>query len=515
MLEWIAGGKPDHPLADPRRARELLAGLPAFDPARALDEVRDWVDSVVHAAGFRLDDRLALVKQLDEAGQPFQRKLLRDYLEAQRLQKFQENRWWTAAFSFSKHLTDAYAACLEEARKGAKSGSKGLLTLAACRGLRAVGQQLKWMQLRYGPVEKEAWVALAGFYRFAAERRCERELVELYPAVPLNTSPERELLKVLMLWASSLDALSPTLLEIAERLTSHFVPSFVMERGERRAATHAFDLDAGRPPMRAAATAASGAAPLLFGAGVALESMQDMRKALERDVVPDELGLGTTYRAAAVKDALEHLAHYWSPNPPERRHARLKVQTRLAVLNGFERLMDELTGAESLDFHGIESWLIEDISASGFGALVPEVKPEWIRVGALVGTRPEGVTRWGLGVVRRLRRDARNQGYVGVETLAREVATVRLKPVGHEWDPAVGADAEGYLSALWLHDGAAPTGQATVALRAGVYSPGESLHMQRQGGAYLLIPAGLRERGQDYDIASYREMLREDGADHV
>ena len=169
MFDWFAGGKPDHPLADPKRARELLAGLPAFDPAGALDEVCDWLDSVMHARGFRLDDRLALVKQLDEAAQPFQRKLLRDYLEGQRLQKVQENRWWNASFSFWKQLADAYAACLEEAR-GAKSGSKSLPTLAACRGLRAAGQQLKWMQLRYGPVEKEAWSVVR-----SEERRVGKE----------------------------------------------------------------------------------------------------------------------------------------------------------------------------------------------------------------------------------------------------------------------------------------------------------------------------------------------------
>ncbi|HSD59517.1 MAG TPA: hypothetical protein VLC55_01515, partial [Burkholderiales bacterium] len=349
MLDWIAGGKPDHPLADPKRARELMAGLPAFDPARALDEVRDWVNSVMHTPGFRLEDRLALVKQLDEAGQPFQRKLLRDYLAAQRLQKLQENLWWTAAFSFWKQLADAYAACLEEARRGAKSGSKSLLALAACRGLRAIGQELKWTQLRYGPAEREAWVALAGFYRFAAERGSDQEPVELDPGVPRQTTPERELLKVLMLWASSLDALSPTLLEIAECLSAHFAPAFVIERGARRVATHAFDLDAGRPPVRATVAAATGAAPLLFGAGAALAPMQAMRKVLERGTVPDELNLGSTYGAAAVQDALAHLAHYWSPNPPQRRHTRIKVQTRLAVLNGYERLLDELTGAGALN----------------------------------------------------------------------------------------------------------------------------------------------------------------------
>ncbi|HSD59722.1 MAG TPA: hypothetical protein VLC55_02600, partial [Burkholderiales bacterium] len=104
------------------------------------------------------------------------------------------------------------------------------------------------------------------------------------------------------------------------------------------------------------------------------------------------------------------------------------------------------------------------------------------------------------------------QGYVGVETLAREVTAVRLKPVGHGWDTGVAADPDGYLPALRLQDGAAPMGRATVALRAGVFSPGRSLHMLRQGRTYLLIPAGLQERGQDYDIVSYREVLREDGS---
>ena len=34
--------KPDHPMADPKQARELLAELPVGDSAKALDEVTFW-----------------------------------------------------------------------------------------------------------------------------------------------------------------------------------------------------------------------------------------------------------------------------------------------------------------------------------------------------------------------------------------------------------------------------------------------------------------------------------------
>ena len=45
-LDWLGGGKVDHPMADPKRAREIVAELPAGDSAKALAEITYWLDSI-------------------------------------------------------------------------------------------------------------------------------------------------------------------------------------------------------------------------------------------------------------------------------------------------------------------------------------------------------------------------------------------------------------------------------------------------------------------------------------
>jgi hypothetical protein len=504
----MGGSGPDHPLADPERAKELLDTLPPFDPPKALEEIRDWIDSVMRTEGFCIDDRIGLIMLLDESAQPFHRTLLGDYLAAPRVQKFHEQRQWTAASLFWRELGFAYLRCLGEVDSGTRFVSSDLVAAAACRGLRAAGQHLKWLQLRYGPLDDNAWTVLSNLYRFAMAHDIDRHPIELYPGVPGQTTPERELLKVLMFWIAAPDTLSPQSIEIAERLTGHFAPVFLLERGTRRVCTHCFDLDGRRPPGRAPVGAA-GPTLLFFGPGDALHQMDRTRKVLESGAFPEDIALDDRYEPAALLETLEHFVQHWVPNTPERRFVRHKIQARLTVINNLQRLMGELDHGETPDFEGIESWLIEDVSAGGFAAVIPELKPEWIRVGALIGTRPEGVGRWGVGIIRRLKRDAQNQGYVGVQTLSREAHIIKLKPVGSVWGGGLTVDNAGYLSALWFADGGEPAGEMTLLIPATAYSHAQSLQMLRCGETRLLSPLGLRERGDDYALAQFRVMPRE------
>src|SRR5512135_827029 len=78
-MKLFGGGKPDHPLADPKEAKRVLEALPANDPVKALDELMHWLESVAAVEGFRPEDRIELLFMLDEAAQPRVRKLTRDY----------------------------------------------------------------------------------------------------------------------------------------------------------------------------------------------------------------------------------------------------------------------------------------------------------------------------------------------------------------------------------------------------------------------------------------------------
>ena len=158
-LNLSGGGKADHPLADPRRAREIVDALPANDSIKALGEITEWLESLGRADGFKLDRRFATIDLFDGAAKIFQRKLAQDYLALTRQQKVQEHRIWTVSFGFWKQLGDAYIRCVHEHEtnmSGAAAIHKDVPVIVA-RAMRALTLQLKWILLRYGLVEPRIW----------------------------------------------------------------------------------------------------------------------------------------------------------------------------------------------------------------------------------------------------------------------------------------------------------------------------------------------------------------------
>lgn len=514
MFKWI-GGKPDHPMADIKEARRMLAELPAGDAFKALEEVTDWIESVMRTDGFRLDQKVETVKLLDETAQQFQRKLARDYLAAARLQKFQENRLWNTLFNFWKHLGLAYCGCIQACQEGAKGSGdiKRELPLITCRAIRTLSAQLKWMQMRYGPIDPSIWAILGKVYEFAEARGFARQSATLYPGVPGDSTPEREFLKILILWVSAPDGLVPLHLEIAERVAAHFSPLFFIENSPRSQGAHWFNLAGGRPPARLMPNTRAAPTVRYFGAGAALDQLGQLLQQAEKGVVPESVNLGAAYKPGIVLEVLRHLALNWSPQPPVRKSERHGVKARLSVVNGLERVAENLS-EDSLSFSGEagESWIVENISVGGFAAVIPRIKSDWIRVGCLLGVKPEGVARWDIGVIRRLSRDEQNQGHVGVQTLAKGASAIKLRPKDSKWASSAAAEDEDCRHALLLGDSTG-AGEAMLLLTPGSFSAAQSFEMLAAGGRHLLIPVTLVEKGEDYDLARFRVMRQEDGGE--
>jgi len=127
-MALFGGGKPDHPMADIKLAKKLISELPAADPAKALDEVTFWLDSVSRTEGFKLDYRFELFDLLDQAAKLHQRKLAQEYLSTDRQDKFRENKLWTTVYEFWKMLGGAYTQCVEQFQSGAGAVRTGDFT---------------------------------------------------------------------------------------------------------------------------------------------------------------------------------------------------------------------------------------------------------------------------------------------------------------------------------------------------------------------------------------------------
>ena len=496
----LFGSKSAHPLADPKEAKRVLEGLPANDPYKTLDELGHWLESVAGAEGFKPEARLQLLFLLDDTAQPRLRKISAEYFAATRPSRFQENRLWTTAHGYLKQAAWAYGRAVELFVQNAKGAdaAKAQLPLLVVRTLRSFAQQIKWMHLRYGPIDLQSWGVLNRVYAFAESKQLAQARAAAY-GQGSETTPQLEFLKGVMFSASAPDGLLPIEIDLAERVIAQLAPRFVLAGAP--SAEHVYWTDLGQAITPARVTKAPPATPGLrcFGAGPAFGTVS---AAAERvmtggQTAPD-INLGGTYEPELVLETLRHLEMYWAPQPPERKSQRHAVKSRLAVTHGLEGVMNVLGGGDSLDFdnQNAESWIVENVSAGGFGAVVPQMKGDWLRVGALLALQPEGGSNWVLGVVRRVNKTSGQQARVGIETLSKA-------PIVTEFSMGKGAAQIGVLLKT------AEAVEARIVLRPGVFAPAQNLEIARGDKHHVYLPQAVAERGEDYEIARFREMVRE------
>ncbi len=513
-MALFGGGKPDHPMADLKLAKKLISELPANDASKALDEVTFWLDSVIRTEGFKVDYRFELFDVLDQSAKSYQRKLAQEYLGTDRQEKFRENKLWTTIFEFWRLLGQAYTQCVEQFQSGASgAGSiKNDLPVIIARAMRSLTLQLKWVLQRYGPVEDRIWGDLGRLYLFAEARDIATTVIAIYPGAHGQGTVQQEFLKAIMLGVSSTDGLTPLKQEIAERTVAHFGDLCTLQGKAGPGSRYFFDLSMRAPPARAFKGVEANNMTRFFGAGEALPALDQLIQAVKsKDSVPGHINLGGTFDAALVLAVLQHLASYWSDNPPSRGSERRKIATRLTVVHGFQSLLKNispLADDASLDFqaqHGTESWIVENVSDGGFGAIIPPVKGDWIKVGSLLGVQTETAQFWGTGIVRRITRDEYQQRRVGIQLLSKAVIPVTLAPAGTV--SSFNATREGD-PAILLSTAPDKNGEIDLMLRGGSYTPSQALDMSVRGKQYHLMPSKLVEGGEDFDWTKFKVMQR-------
>lgn len=506
MISLFGSKKPDHPMADIKETRKILGELPANDAFKCVDELTHWFASVMAEEGFKPDYRAQLVLLLDETAQIPLRKLSRDYLASPRLAKFQETRLWRAIYEYWRQAALAYVACIDLYAGGGKGADalKAGMPLLLARALRALAAQVKWMYVRYGPMDQSVWGVIAKVYALAETRKLAQSAVTLNPGIPGESTPEQEFLKVVMLSASSPDSLLPLEMELCERLIAHFCASFTLRLDLQPDIAYWIDLATSQAPLRLARPPQHAPTLRFFAAGRALENLEALIDTIKTTgQVPAQVHLGGAYPAETVLDVLNHLALYWSPKPPERRHQRHRVKSRLNIVHGYDGVLAVLGGVSDHDGSGAETWIVENVSAGGFGAGIPEVKGEWLKIGCLLGLQPEGGDNWVLGVIRRLQREIPLKGLVGIQTIAKSARPVQLRLSG-------GAGGE---SGILISESSDPPGEARVLLRAGAFVAGQNMEYQKGDVTCLLMPQGVIERGEEYELVRFREMMRDTSSD--
>jgi hypothetical protein len=498
MLKMFGGAAANHhPLADAKEARRVLDELPAQD-AKALEELAGWHESLA-GADLKADLRIQRQLAVDEAAQSRIRKLAREVLTpAAQTSKYQDTINWTRLHEYWRQAGLSFARSIDSFLQGAKGVDKTLLPVTVARALRCIAQQIKWQHVRYAPSDIHVWGVLNRIYAFAELRGVTEARVNLY-AGGVESTPKQEFLKAQMLGACSPDSLQPLEVEIAERVINDLAPSFALGAQPDRELLYWTDLALATAPLRSLREPKPSPGVRFFGPGSATAALAALIRKIETArEVPAGLNLGASYDHEAVLSAMGHLAVYWDREPPERRHPRYSVKSKLVVAHGFSGVLEALGGSGgSLDFNPAlaESWAVENVSAGGFGAVAKPAKSEWLKVGTLVAMQPDGGPNWVVGTVRRVSRVSRDEARIGIETLSRAPALSRFSGGAEE--------EQGVLLA------AAETGETSIALRAGVFTRGRNLEAAVGGKQHVYMPQTIDERGDDYEIALFRAMVRE------
>ena len=256
MILNLFSSRPDHPLGDPKELKRVIAELPLDNSFRAVDEVYGWYESLMVANDFRVDHLFDVVRQLDDAAQPFIRRLSRDYLHSPRLSKNEERRLSGMCYNYWGEVSILYARCAERARQNPKDkGSEALknsLPLLATRLMAARATQLKWVEYRYGPIGEDLWRGLGLQYLAAEEDGFATKPVQLYPSMSGTTNVTQQYLQALIVHSSSMDSLLPMEIELADRLIAHFLAGFVFTSTCQPDSVYWVDAAVGTPPVRLA-----------------------------------------------------------------------------------------------------------------------------------------------------------------------------------------------------------------------------------------------------------------------
>jgi len=501
VIDWFGRAKPEHPWEDINQAKKVISELPVTDPVKALELICFWLDSIANTSNFRTDYRFQLIDLLDQAAKIHQRKIGQEYLLGQRLQKIRENTLWMTAIMFCKLLGASYNRCIDDFQCGA-SGSSSIqkhLSVVIARALRALALQLKWSLLRYGNIDDHIWGELGRLYRFAETQHNSMSPIEIYPGEQSRSSVRREFLNAMMLSVSSTDALNLLEQDIAERTIARFSNRYVLQDQPGPGCTFLFDLSMRKPPARVQKDANAVGDLRYFGAGNATVGLTELiAETRRKDCGPADVKLGSRSDTGLVQ-VLEHLARSWSDFPPSRTSERHKVIMRLTVAPSFSGFLNEIeadNNNDSLDFTRTESWIVENASGAGYGAIIPQVKGDWIRVGALVGLKTETEYGWRVGIIRRISQQKR----IGIQLLSGFANPVLVSSTTGNASMQMGGEGD---RAVLLSRNPDENGEIKLLLRSDTYKPRENLDLMVRDMKYLLRPSKLLERGVDFDCAQF------------
>lgn len=481
--------KPVHPMADETERQRILGEIAAADALSALKSSVDWLRTLADAAAMPFGLRAMLVRQIDDAAQRSARIVGREYLTMAHLSAEEEMRLWRASRTFWARLAATYNACLSDFMRSAEEpeSQRAELTRITVRLVRAYRTRLKWDQFRYWPGSDTLWQNIGRAYLYALDNGFARREVSAYTGDGEQTTVEGEYLDALVFQISSMDALLPFEIEIAEQLIACFTARFELGTDARAGFTYCVDPEQRRAPGRLDGKLERSLSRFYFSMSGALPRLLEMQQMLGHGQLPTEVDFARYHSPRILLPVVRHLVAYWTPQQRRRVHDRYRDRSPLAVVVGVDAVQRCLAAPQE-PAATAATWVVENVSLGGMRVRLPMGPEDQLRIGTLLGMRPEGGENWLVAVVRRFSRRDDLQARAGVETLSRQALLAVV--AGEIPSKAILLDP--------IDEG------ETVRLAVSGYQPDRPLRAIVLGTTVALEPVELLERGVDFELGRYR-----------
>jgi hypothetical protein len=391
---------------------------------------------------------------------------------------------------------------------------------------------MKLQLMHYTDIEQSVWELLCSCYNFAEAALIAETMVFAYPKHVIHVSPQRELVRALMLYESSPGTLAPDQIEVCFRIAARMAGFFDFRNMPDPDCAYCFDLAKPGKPGRADANLQTTPSMRFFGACKTLPKIADIVAQHERGQIRQEQRFGSEFTPSGKLTVLKHLQLYWGNEQPHRHQQRRGLNSAIDVVHSF-RMISRLVTRMDIDNaqniseqdaaalkersainlaadngeidYSTESWNVTDVSVDGIGGTIPSNGGDWVKIGDLCGIKAENSPVWWVGMIRRLHANGGGMVHVGIEMLARKPLSVWLRTLGKgaekvsNWETSSSSFEYDYLPAILLPDASNSYANATILMESGSYVA-ETLYEVMLGEKSRDIRlTDLLAEGEDYE----------------
>ncbi len=534
LINAILRNKSNDPVGDLKSATIWVQELPLADIHKAQIEIVRALSSINENKKMPLKERIRVCMYLNEKARALQDNLCHDYLVTMEDEKAPERAYLPTILAFWDEMAVTYQICIRGFAQDPSAKLWPTIHILTARAMYHFAMQAKWACLRYMPVEGAVWRNLHRLYFFAEREKFEKTPIKLFPDSSEETSCLSEYLQPLMLMLANPESLQPQQINQVDGWLDTWAKSVSLET-QFRPHRQLYAVNLGdTKPARSLRRNMLGEKYRYWGVGLLLVTIDKSVEQLKGGELPARLGLGEDCRLPQCLDLIELVANRWAKKDVQRKHERKPNVKVMHVVQGLQDILTQLkpgakikrksqgemvgyqvmgytiggspvdmnTQGEELFEPVLEQWIMENESASGYGVTFNPSGHQGLKIGSLIGLKPESSRHFLIGVIRRINKNPTSKTYVGLETLSQTPIPVELHALNKADSRAQRANAV-YLLEM-------PQAQMarSLLLARRDYEPGRLLQLKAQGKAYTIRLQNALEETEDYSRVPFDVLAR-------